>query len=1187
MIRKLFLFLSAVLILGALATVTLPYWFPYQSYKPQIEEQISDLTHRQVTLGDHVALRFWPHLALGVNGVTIGAPDNSDAPHFAQVERAAIAIALKPLLTGTVQVIGVTLDAPVLYIEKNLPQPEGTSTDSAAKTVANSWDFLQKETPSPEASQANSETMVNLAVDQVHLTDATVIYRDYQGQAWRADNPEQRVVIDRLTVDMQDVKGPYDIKARLRAKTDWPVMDVIARIGALAEAPLPVDITVSSDALKAKMQAEGTVTLPSEGVDLGLAMAVSADLRSVAALSGLMAREAALPDIPLTASGQIQGGMTAGVLRDVTLSSSDHWVVNGDVKWAETAPISVTLEAPHFVLEAVQKMAPATPSGTKATTAGHNKPLPKAVATLAKLHQALEGVRPQNDDTMPAPSGLLKNGVRVNAKIERVAQDLSKLDDHPLMRNVHVKAGWHPAKGMGQTDLQAALPQQGRLAMTVSPTNEELRLTTTLSSSTPRATARGLVLAMGKSIEDVNLDSLPDQPFSQVLRVSQTAERLSITAQDLRAGVMQARNATLVAQMSAHDVSALALTLVGAEVVLPDNVARDPNDVAAASATSQKTQDLPKLFASLGLGDIPDTVFKIENLIVKKGQTPTASAVSLIGKLVEGELLLEKAEATVPKLARISANGDIANLVALDGIDLGGQVSPLTPSQATQVSAAQKWLGKLSAPVSWSVQGSLQSLTLSGRVPLSGADFDVAGTLKNPLHNRVMALKVSGQHQNAQSWLTKVFEAPMPEALSAPLIVDASLKTQAETPLPILESATIKVGETTNLTAAMTPPSEDQRGKINLVLQAEALPAPKSFMPQKNGENASPARGTQTDNEAETGLAKAWQQLSAYDGTIRVMVGSMPMTEAQSSRPAEVVRDLNAIAELRDGVMTVSDLSAGIGEAGKINGKMRMTAQELTATTAMTQVDMAAIMQGFVRDTSKPQRLQSGLLTGDVALTVAQPLVAEPLARTNALGEATLQNLVVVGTDIDRMAQNLDRANSVDDALRLLQGLKAGGTTAFQPVATPFEMSRGILQIPEVTAVTAQNLAAVTTRVKVDFVKDALDLRGQLRFINERNMPPLGVTVTGSLSAPQPQLDQQALVRFIGQRAVQSLTRKLGEELLGGSLQRNTVTPQQQPSQQQTSEPGTELPPVEQQLQPQQPQDLEDVGRQLLRGLLN
>lgn len=158
------------LVLGTLFTVVLlllaiPLFVSAETLKKQVAEQASKATGRAVELKGDASLTLFPNIAVSVKDVTVGNPAGFKSPYLIKAETLAAGAALGPLLSGNLNITGITLHGADIRLEQ---------TAAGAKN----WEFTTaKAASTPAESKGGASAKIkSFALGDISIKDSAVTY---------------------------------------------------------------------------------------------------------------------------------------------------------------------------------------------------------------------------------------------------------------------------------------------------------------------------------------------------------------------------------------------------------------------------------------------------------------------------------------------------------------------------------------------------------------------------------------------------------------------------------------------------------------------------------------------------------------------------------------------------------------------------------------------------------------------------------------------------------------------------------------------------------------------------------------------------------------------------------------------------------------------------------------------------
>jgi AsmA protein len=322
--------LSIVAFIMAAAFI-LPYVITLDKYKGIIEEKMEQALKRDVSLGK-LRLSILPTLGAKIENLVISNPPGFSQTPLLSLDALKVRVKIIPLLFGRKEIAGLTLNHPVIFIEKdqkgktNIPYMEETGkTERKGR--------LESGTVRTEKSKA----LQGLALNQASLRKGKFIYLD------RSTIPAQELVIEDIDLDIKDLA--LDKKIQYKLSLQWSPGKIVLDgwVGPFGET---IDLT--NIPLQGRLQAD----LPdlavlmkklSAGGEGPLAGGVKADVRFTGHKGSSLKTqgEIALNDLSIAQTIRIKGPLAL----TGDLSQSSHG----------TPSLSVDINSPHLDVTLVEK----------------------------------------------------------------------------------------------------------------------------------------------------------------------------------------------------------------------------------------------------------------------------------------------------------------------------------------------------------------------------------------------------------------------------------------------------------------------------------------------------------------------------------------------------------------------------------------------------------------------------------------------------------------------------------------------------------------------------------------------------------------------------------------------------------------------------------------------------------------
>lgn len=311
----------AVLIITALVDV--------QSYKPRIEQLVTEQTGYPLHLGGEINLSLFPWVGLGFTNLKMDNPPGFSSSTFVTIESFQARLKLLPLLSRHVEISSFVVKRPEIFLEKNakgvwnwenLAQSNKPSASVAGKPA--DAPATGNDNQSPPPSQDSAFTMQSLMVGEFSISNGRVQIHDAAKTL-----PHQ---LADFSLQLVDVSLDKPINLNMAAVFDGKPIIIEGVIGPLGQDPgvgkINLDLTVQAlDILN--MQASGTLEdiKQQKRYNLGITLQPFSPKKLFAALDRPFPFTTADPQVMenLGVRGTIKGDAGQLVVSDGTLLVDD------------------------------------------------------------------------------------------------------------------------------------------------------------------------------------------------------------------------------------------------------------------------------------------------------------------------------------------------------------------------------------------------------------------------------------------------------------------------------------------------------------------------------------------------------------------------------------------------------------------------------------------------------------------------------------------------------------------------------------------------------------------------------------------------------------------------------------------------------------------------------------------------
>ncbi len=1185
--RLIFAALSILILIFA-ALLVGPSFIDWNSYKPQIVEQIKTASGYDVTIDGDLKLAVLPTPNVTIHNARIDAPRKIEATHLVTVEKAHVSLALMPLLQKQVQVSAVELVKPDIMLEVLKDGRQGWMSDVLTK-AGDVKDALPGEAQQG-VSSATSSAAENISLDSVKITDGKITYIDHAKEA--------RHLVENMNVSLSapTLKGPFKGKGSLAYQERDIRFDV--KTGRFEQGA--DNITLSADIglpqSKTDLSFSGIAALDPTLEVQGETDFQTADLAAIAPAAGISK--------PVSFKGIISANEDKVFLSDADigfgeLSGTGRLSLEGlKERKALTFDGAVKLDGVLDLEEITQDIQAA--SGTQ------DQEAPEQKAAEGKPVSQAAGLLPQTL-TLPAPVEgkftLEAGGIKFGGQaFKGILLELGKKGGA-----ISIDAKILEMPGQGRLESKGALNF-------ASSTTSKKDGSVTLSDPSYAFEATGgasqlpaLITALApdqKNNKSINaFKTLQFTASGKVtpaqaeisksnIKIDQTLMSLSGSYKPSGAG-----KADAVVDISADKIDLDALQArMGGQKKAQAPTQSNAGDTAPAPAT--KKADLNETLKPLRDFELPvNLTFDLSaQKLVTGGQT--IEGVRLKGKSAGRSLVLDTASANNIKGGTASVKGKISNLKALSGIDLDlyGKTSDadtLLKSFNVDLSRLPSKIG--SAEAKLNLTGAAEDLKFTSNVAALRGTVDATGTVKNALSGSpdITAQAIGLKHPDfvqAMQIFNPEFEAP--EGLSGKAVdFYTSMAISGQTYK--LSGIKAKIGPTSmtgNITADMSGARPNLSGDINLgnlaldVLLTGKKAATGSSAVQRTG--ASGSSGTSSSNSSNA----RWSRNAIDTGWMRSADLNFDIKANQITYGEWLFSQPKTKLTLQNGALKVDNLTAGLfNGSASLNADVAAPADpKQPITLAVDSTMKNASIERLSRALSGSNKLQgSGAVNFNMDV---QSAGISPSALINNLkGKADVNgdNIVLEGFDFARLARGLSTEEKlIDSATSFVQGATSGGQTQFDTLTGDYDITEGIIKITKMQLDGPDAVIDSTGQVSLPAYR--IDTKHMISLKNVENLDPFPVTIEGPLDNPKTigfNVVEEYLRKKLERKIVKELPKLLGDDV-NEKLQQFGIIPRDQ-----APAAGTETPDATQEVAPAQDQQqqqptAEDAIRGVLDGLL-
>lgn len=287
--RRLLIGLGSLVIMLVTIVLVVPLFLPKDEIKRQVVEQVDKRLGWRVRLDGPVSLSLFPGFALDAQDIGVSGEAGADGIEFAKAERMEFGLAWGGLITGNIQVTGITLDNPDIYLEvgqngatsweprRDLGISESSTAGSAPVAQAESAAPAQETQPAP--ASASGSYLKSIGVDSLTINGGVLTYKD------ASDGEPLRISDLDLSLSAPDLAGDVELVSSFVLQ-DVPISvsgGLTNPLGLTSGDQVPVNLTISTG--ENSLSVSGETGLQPARAELALS-AAGPSLKALAALAG-------------------------------------------------------------------------------------------------------------------------------------------------------------------------------------------------------------------------------------------------------------------------------------------------------------------------------------------------------------------------------------------------------------------------------------------------------------------------------------------------------------------------------------------------------------------------------------------------------------------------------------------------------------------------------------------------------------------------------------------------------------------------------------------------------------------------------------------------------------------------------------------------------------------------------------
>ncbi|HTK84732.1 MAG TPA: AsmA family protein [Patescibacteria group bacterium] len=1162
--RRLIIGIVALAIVLGGVLVVAPSFIDWSKYKPEIIGRVHDATGYDVSIDGALSMTVLPSPRLVVEKLSVASPTGSKEPLLA-LDRAEVAVALFPLLSGQVVVNKVYLRKPQIRMEV---AADGTSSWLVPKKdAAEAAPAGAAPSSTPAVMPAANGTAVTgnaVSLNDVAIEDGSLTYVDHKaGKSYAVDKIN-------LSLHGDTLSGPFNANGSVEYAGQE--IKLSAKSGRLESGADSVALSADVELPKtsSKISYSGVVGLKGDHEIQGETDIDTASVKALASIGG-----ASLPaalDKPLTAKGMLTASAAQVSYQnlkftfggaDFTGDVSAKNLKGGDKPMA--IEVNLSTDKPVDLTSAAAAVAaekPAANSGggsrTKAAAGSGGGFLP---ATM----------------TLPA-------GMTASVKLSAPAVQYDDLK----LKGVSLSGGWEGQKANGQ--LKADMAGGG---------NVDLGFNLSFGSASRSAAGGEMVLSDPVVTYSIALNTpdgkkalgpfVPKDKAKDILPLLKGSVALNAEG-EVHPSTASVKKGSLKIQDTALAMSgsytpgkkggrdAIALTASADKIdadrwmslVSPEKEkAAAPADSGGNGAGTPPKEAVKNAAKSLQL-PIDLDLSLAANTVRWKGQDYSKFAV--IAKLEANKLVLKTLQAQDPNGNGILAAGTIGDVSTLKDLDINlqGKTSDL---KKLAVGFDQKYATLpdtlKQAELRATLKGQTDRMNVVANVSAMDSTLDASGTVADPLENPTISGLTLRLKSANYADLVKFFNPGFHAATEIKKNLDIYASVKREGDVYSVTGLQATVGPST-FTGDVTADMSGAKPAIKAKLTMGNVPLNELIGHEGGAQSAGEVRAQSSGGGgggSNGGSHGRWSTTPIDADVMRNFDVDLSATVKSLTYGTWQVTNGVADVTLKEGTLTVTKLSGGMyGGQISLNGKLVAPEKTHGALTADGSAQFQNVaLESFVSSFSGGSHLVKA--SGNVSVNMDVKTVGNsPAAMISALsgqGTGDGKNIVFQGFDLARLSRTLAMPSSsvAGNITSVLTTTMSGGNTSFDTLDSKFTITKGIVSINPLNLTGKDaNIASPGT---VDLPNWRIDMTSTITLAEPKDAPPLKMEFKGPLDQPAKAFGQNALNAYFGGKVQNMLLNTLQKKGILPGLPAPTAAqpaaggqaPATQPTQQQQAQP--------------------------------
>ena len=248
--KKVLYIIGGLMGLLVVALLVIPSFINWNTYKPEIADQVRALTGRELIIGGDIDLKIFPSPRLVAENVSLSSIEGAQSPDLVSLRSVEVRIALAPLLGGNIGIETVQLIEPQVFLEV---LADGRATWTLLPPKEPKLEVDQQTDANAPESTTKKDSGPAITLGYFEIVNGSVTYQDVGAKT------TEKIADINLTVAAASLTaGPFRADGNLILR--GLRLGVNANIGEIVGGrTFPIDLSIMVGGDSAKVSLAGTV----------------------------------------------------------------------------------------------------------------------------------------------------------------------------------------------------------------------------------------------------------------------------------------------------------------------------------------------------------------------------------------------------------------------------------------------------------------------------------------------------------------------------------------------------------------------------------------------------------------------------------------------------------------------------------------------------------------------------------------------------------------------------------------------------------------------------------------------------------------------------------------------------------------------------------------------------------------